>query len=287
MCEALAALTFPPEAGAAAPVQAPGTVSVQAPEDRQRGICNRRGPGDRSIVVSPHSGVIVVRATPTELRAVDNYLRATRVAVERQVMLEAKIIEVTLSDQFQSGINWAVFNRSGGFGQITRPSSPSSQQAGSVTTQQLRDAATAQLLNGPAGAVLGLAVASSNFAALLTFLETQGNVQVLSSPRVATLNNQKAVLKVGDEQLFVSNVSVIPVTNVTTGAVTSALATPQFSPYFSGIVLDVTPQIDDAGNITLHIHPSINDIANVQTNINLGFGRLREARSARPTPSFV
>jgi len=290
LCEALAALTFPPEAGAAAPVQAPGTVSVQAPEDRQRGICNRRGPGDRSIVVSPHSGVIVVRATPTELRAVDNYLRATRVAVERQVMLEAKIIEVTLSDQFQSGINWAVFNRSGGFGQITRPSSPSSQQAGSVTTQQLRDAATAQLLNGPAGAVLGLAVASSNFAALLTFLETQGNVQVLSSPRVATLNNQKAVLKVGDEQLFVSNVSVIPVTNVTTGAVTSALATPQFSPYFSGIVLDVTPQIDDAGNITLHIHPSINDIANVQTNINLGFGNVAvpTARSTiRETDTIV
>ncbi len=283
LCEALAALTFPPEAGAAASAPAAGLFSVPAPEDRQRGICNRRGPGDRSIVVSPHSGVIVVRATPAELRSVDNYLRATRVAVERQVMLEAKIIEVTLSDQFQSGINWAVFNRSGsgGFGQITRSASPSSQQAGSVTAQQLRDAATAQLLNGPAGAVLGLAVASSNFAALLTFLETQGNVQVLSSPRVATLNNQKAVLKVGDEQLFVSNVSVIPVTNVTTGAVTSALATPQFSPYFSGIVLDVTPQIDDAGNITLHIHPSINDIANVQTNINLGFG------SARPTPSFV
>ena len=285
LCEALAALTFPPEGAIAASSQG------GAPEDRQRGICNRRGPGDRSIVVSPHSGVIVVRATPAELRAVDNYLRATRVSVERQVMLEAKIIEVTLSDQFQSGINWAVFNRSGsgGFGQITRAAA-SAQQSGSVTAQQLRDAATAQLLNGPAGAVLGLAVASSNFAALLTFLETQGNVQVLSSPRVATLNNQKAVLKVGDEQLFVSNVSVTPVTNVTTGAVTSALATPQFSPYFSGIVLDVTPQIDDAGNITLHIHPSINDIANVQTNVNLGFGNVSvpTARSTiRETDTIV
>jgi MSHA biogenesis protein MshL len=287
LCEALAALTFPPEGGA--PAQGAGTLSVPAPEDRQRGICNRRGPGDRSIVVSPHSGVIVVRATPAELRSVDNYLRATRVAVERQVMLEAKIIEVTLSEQFQSGINWAVFNRSGGFGQITRATSPG-QPTASVTTQQLRDAATAQLLNGPAGAVLGLAVASSNFAALLTFLETQGHVQVLSSPRVATLNNQKAVLKVGDEQLFVSNVSVTPVTNLTTGAVTSALATPQFSPYFSGIVLDVTPQIDDAGNVTLHIHPSINDISNVQTNVNLGFGNVAvpTARSTiRETDTIV
>src|SRR6185295_7863045 len=60
--------------------------------------------------------------------------------------------------------------------------------------------------------------------------------------------------------------------NATTGAVTNAIAQPQFLSYFSGIVLDVTPQIDDAGNITLHIHPSINDIANVPTNVNLGFG---------------
>jgi MSHA biogenesis protein MshL len=290
LCEALAALTFPAE-GAAAVVGTPGAgaLSVPAAEDRQRGICNRRGSGDRSIVVSPHSGVVVVRATPAELRAVDNYLRATRLAVERQVMLEAKIIEVTLSDQFQSGINWAVFNRIGGFGQVTRPSTPA-QTGTAASAAQLRDTATAQLLNGPAGAVLGLAVASSNFAALLTFLETQGNVQVLSSPRVATLNNQKAVLKVGDEQLFVSNVSVTPVTNVTTGAVTSALATPQFSPYFSGIVLDVTPQIDDAGNITLHVHPSINDISNVQTNVNLGFGNVAvpTARSTiRETDTIV
>jgi MSHA biogenesis protein MshL len=283
LCEALAALTLPGEVAAA-------SAATAAPEDRQRGICNRRGPGDRSIVVSPHSGVIVVRATPTELRAVDNYLRATRLAVERQVMLEAKIIEVTLSDQFQSGINWAVFNRIGGLGQVTRPAASAQQSGTSVTARQLRDTAAAQLLNGPAGAVLGLAVASSNFAALLTFLETQGNVQVLSSPRVATLNNQKAVLKVGDEQLFVSNVSVTPVTNVTTGAVTSALATPQFSPYFSGIVLDVTPQIDDAGNITLHVHPSINDISNVQTNVNLGFGNVAvpTARSTiRETDTIV
>lgn len=289
LCEALVAITFPPEAAAAPAAQAGTPGAIQAPEDRQRGICNRRGPGDRSIVVSPHSGVLVVRASPAELRAVENYLKATRLAVERQVMLEAKIIEVTLSEQFQSGINWAVFNRHGGFGQITRPAVPT-QQSTSVTTATLRDIATAQLVNGPTGAVVGLAVASSNFAALLTFLETQGNVQVLSSPRVATLNNQKAVLKVGDEQLFVSNVSVTPVTNATTGVVTSALATPQFSPYFSGIVLDVTPQIDDAGNITLHVHPSINDISNVQTNVNLGFGNVTvpTARSTiRETDTIV
>lgn len=268
LCEALAALALTGNESASA-AAAPG--SAQAPEDRQRGICNRRGAGDRSMVVSPHSGVIVIRATPPELRAVENYLRASRLAVERQVMLEAKIIEVTLSEQFQSGINWAVFNRNGGVGQISRPAVPPQIQ-GELTAEQLRALAKAQLLNGASGAVVGLAVATPNFAALLTFLETQGHVQVLSSPRVATLNNQKAVLKVGDEQLFVSNVSVTPVSNATTGAITNALATPQFSPYFSGIVLDVTPQIDENGNITLHVHPSINDVTNVQTSVDLGFG---------------
>src|SRR4051812_39752267 len=268
LCEALAALALPGGAGDSS-AAAPGT--AQAAEDRQRGMCNRRGSGERSMVVSPHSGVIVIRATPPELRAVENYLRATRLAVERQVMLEAKIIEVTLSEQFQSGINWAVFNRNGGVGQISRPEVPPQVQ-GELTAEQLRALAKAQLLNGASGAVVGLAVATPNFAALLTFLEKPGKRQMRSGPPGPAPENQKAVLKVGDEQLFVSNVSVTPVSNATTGAITNALATPQFSPYFSGIVLDVTPQIDENGNITLHVHPSINDVANVQTSVDLGFG---------------
>jgi MSHA biogenesis protein MshL len=267
ICEALVALTFPPEAATTAAASGLAQ-AMQLPDERQRGICNRRGPNDRSLVVSPHSGVIVVRATPAELRAVDNYLKATRLAVERQVMLESKIVEVTLSEGYQQGINWAAFNQSVAVGQLTRLGNAENLQ----TADDVKAAAIQRILGGPAGAVTGLAVATANFAALLTFLESQGSVQVLSSPRVATLNNQKAVLKVGDEQLFVSNVSVTPVSNATTGAITSALATPQFTSYFSGIVLDVTPQIDESGNITLHMHPSINDIANVPTSVNLGFG---------------
>lgn len=272
-CEALVALTFPDNAGAAA------ASASQRPEDRQRSLCNRRHPqSERSIVVSPHSGVVVVRATPAELRAVENYLRASRIAVERQVMLEAKIIEVTLADGYQSGVNWSVFNSKFSAGQISRLPG---QAAGSDRAQgtapnftagtQLATQAGQFGATGPVGAVFGLAVATSNFAALITFLETQGNVQVLSSPRVATLNNQKAVLKVGREQLFVSNVSVTPSTSTVAGITPSTIA-PQFSPYFSGIVLDVTPQIDDAGNITLHIHPSINDVAQSTIAVPLGQG---------------
>jgi len=276
LCEALVAITFPDNAGAPAQATVGGIGVQQQPEDRQRSMCNRRHPqSGRSIVVSPQSGVVVVRALPAELRAVENYLRASQLSVERQVMLEAKIIEVTLSNQFQSGVNWAAFNSRvavGQVGAVTPVLGQTSAISSGIPSVSASQALSTTGAAGPVGSVFGLALATNSFSSLLTFLETQGNVQVLSSPRVATLNNQKAVLKVGDEQLFVSNISITPVTNATTGSVTGAIASPQFSSYFAGIVLDVMPQIDDAGNVTLHIHPSINDISNVATNVNLGFG---------------
>lgn len=307
LCEALTAIVFPPgRATSSQPpiVSTPGLGAAQSPDERQREACNRRyedQTGIRSIVVSPHSGVVVVRGTASELRAVDGYLRATRVAVERQVMLEAKIVEVTLAEQFQSGVNWAIFGRSGGVGQLTRPlaspriptnfesRNPSLLNATTVDpTLSARTVATAaladQLIGGPGGAVTGLAVASSNFGALLTFLESQGNVQVLSSPRVATLNNQKAVLKVGQDQLFVSDVEVTPPTLNAVGATTTRpTIAPRFSTYFSGIVLDVTPQIDDRGNITLHIHPTINDVTTTIINMDLGESQNVNVPTARNT----
>ena len=295
LCEALAAITFPPTRTTQPPPDAGafGVAGGPAPEERQRAICNRRhAESDRSIVVSPQSGIIVVRATQAELRAVDEYLRATRLAVERQVMIEAKIIEVTLSDQFQSGINWAVFGRHAAVGQITRPQlgprttfestqgftvQPTDNSVGAA----LRANAIGQLLTGPAGAVVGLAGAGNNFASLVSFLETQGNVQVLSSPRVATINNQKAVLKVGQDELFVTNIQVTPATigSVTTPATVST----EFAPYFSGIVLDVTPQIDERGMITLHIHPTINDTVQVQRALDLGAAGSVNVPTARNT----
>ncbi|MGQ0544338.1 MAG: type II secretion system protein GspD, partial [Betaproteobacteria bacterium] len=121
----------------------------------------------------------------------------------------------------------------------------------------------------PAGAVFGLALQTSNFASLLTFLESQGNVQVLSSPRIATLNNQKAVLKVGTDEFFVTNVSTTTTTTGTT-PVTSPSVTVQ--PFFSGIVLDVTPQIDEGSNIILHIHPAVSEVTESTRVVNLGGG---------------
>jgi MSHA biogenesis protein MshL len=247
----------------------------------------------RSVVISPQSGVVVVRALPAELRGIERYLRATRISVERQVMLEAKIIDVQLSSGYQSGINWAMLpNRHLAAGQIGSEtvlstntqlssrgltadpgvslSTPSASLAGAGTT--------AALLSGnPAAALFGLALQVQNFSALLQFLETQGKVQVLSSPRVATLNNQKAVLKVGTDEFFVTNIQSATTIATASGTTTGTpVPTVTVQPFFSGIVLDVTPQIDENNQIILHVHPSVSQVTTDNKDISLGAaGNLR------------
>jgi MSHA biogenesis protein MshL len=243
----------------------------------------------RSIVVSPQSGVVVVRAMPQEIRSVESYLKAIRVSVERQVMLEAKIIDVTLNDAYQAGVNWAGFSGtrfSGGVqgagttlgttgGLLT--SSPLGLTANPgartvVSTTASGAASAASTAAGAAGlGVFGLALQTRNFAALLQFLESQGTTQVLSSPRVATLNNQKAVLKVGTDAFFITNIKSTPVVN-TFGVPTGATLEPTLSSFFSGVSLDITPQIDEEGNINLHIHPLVSRVENGSLAFDFGTG---------------
>ena len=244
--------------------------------DLNRALTTIVGNADgRSVVINASSGVVLVRALPTELRNVEKYLRATQLVAERQVMLEAKIIDVTLSEDFQAGVNWAAFSTSAqgrlGLG-VAQPGATLAAGSGtaqtigsafSVTPGQLGSIAASALGKG----FIGLAFQTSNFAALLNFLETQGSVSVLSSPRIATLNNQKAVLKVGTDELFVTNVTS-STTTTTTGSVSSPSVTLQ--PYFSGISLDVTPQIDEDGNIILHVHPAVSSVVEKEKIIDLG-----------------
>lgn len=240
----------------------------------------------RAVIVNPGPGVVLVKAFPSDIRAVENYLRITQLIVERQVMLEAKIIEVLLNEEFQAGVNWNHFggtNNRFAYG----PAQPgtvlnTTNRSGFDSTNVAQSGAGAILgqgvgvLPGVGGVTtatrlgsgfFGLAFQSANFAALLNFLETQGNVQVLSSPRIASINNQMAVLKVGADEYFVTNVSSTVTSsgnnNVTTPSIT-------LQPFFSGIALDVTPQIDDENNIVLHVHPSISLVTAKQTVIDLG-----------------
>jgi MSHA biogenesis protein MshL len=231
-------------------------------------------PDGRQLIVSPQSGVIVVRAMPAELREVDQYLRAMQINVEREVMLESKIIEVTLTDASQSGVNWSAFHAGSGArgsaglispGATLAPSGPLSDALLSTTP-----GSTISQVASSASPLFGLAFQSSSFAALMEFLQTQGNVQVLSSPRIAALNNQMAVLKVGTDDFFVTGITTNISSSATAGG--SAVITPTITvqPFFSGVALDVTPQIDDDGNIILHVHPSVSSVAERSKVVNLG-----------------
>lgn len=231
----------------------------------------------RSVVISPMSGVIVVRATADELKNVAAYLRASQISVERQVILEAKIVEVQLNETFQTGVNWAAMT-----------TGPNSRIVGGMLGNGTTLANTGRLSNGiinaspgadlslaaasvlppaaAAGSLFGLAFQTSNFAALLNFLESQGDVHVLSSPRIATLNGQKAVLKVGTDEFFVTNVT----NTTTTGTATTSTPSVTLQPFFSGIALDVTPRIDQNGEIILHVHPSVSLVSTVNKTVDVG-----------------
>lgn len=238
----------------------------------------------RKVVISPQSGVVVVRGMPDELRAVDLYLKATQLSVDRQVILEAKILEVELNDNFQTGINWASF-ASIKSGHTNRISTGFIQPGGTLAPLPFNGGQPPNMTNGSgltassgfglssaataAGSMFGLAFQTANFAAMITFLESQGAVHVLSSPRIATMNNQKAVLKIGTDEFFVTGVSTTVTSTGTTGGTTSS-PNVTLQPFFSGVVLDVTPQIDDQGNIILHVHPSVSQVTTVSKQIDLG-----------------
>ncbi|MFB2652577.1 pilus (MSHA type) biogenesis protein MshL [Shewanella seohaensis] len=198
--------------------------------------------GGRQVVVTPQAGLVTIRAYPNELRQVRAFLNSAESHLQRQVILEAKILEVTLSDGYQQGIQWD--NVLGHVGN-TNINFGTSAGAG------LSDKITASL-----GGVTSLSIKGSDFNTMISLLDTQGDVDVLSSPRVTASNNQKAVIKVGTDEYFVTDVSS------TTVAGTTPVTTPQveLTPFFSGIALDVTPQIDKDGNVLLHVHPSVIDV---------------------------
>ncbi|RTE86796.1 pilus (MSHA type) biogenesis protein MshL [Lysobacter sp. N42] len=201
--------------------------------------------GGRSVVVSPQAGLATIRAYPAEIRAAKDFLQSAEQSLQRQVVLEARIVEVTLNDQYQQGVDWSrITSASSGFGASF---SGSSIESGSL------------------GGVLGITFSNSDFAGMVQLLSNQGQVQVLSSPRVTATNNQKSIIKVGEDEYFVTDVS----TTTITGNATTSSPNIQLTPFFSGIALDVTPQIGDNGDITLHVHPSVTETTEQEKIISL------------------
>jgi len=213
----------------------------------------------RDIVINPQTGIILVKAMPDELSRVEEFLESTQMITGRQVLLEAKIVEVELSDGFQAGISWAALGKPGDGKNVVGGFRPVGQPDGNGLPETLNS------LAGPFGGIFSLTLDLNDFTAMIDLLGTQGNVQILSSPRIATMNNQKAVIKVGTDRFFVTDLN----SSNTSGNDGSASEIPdvELTPFFSGVALDVTPQIDQKGEIILHIHPSISDVTEDDRNI--------------------
>ncbi|HUW97637.1 MAG TPA: pilus (MSHA type) biogenesis protein MshL [Acidiferrobacter sp.] len=234
-----------------------------------------KGPG-REVVVNPQAGLLIVRADPAVLHTISRFVRLTQASVNRQVVIDAKILEVDLSNGYQSGIDWAALGNAAGASieaaqtgasqLLASGAATTSGQTGNINPATAIYSPINNTLTSAFGGIFSLALHARNFAAFIQLLNTEGRVQVLSSPRVSTVNGQKAVIKVGGDQFFVTGV-----TNTESLVGTAAIATPAvvLTPFFSGIALDVTPEIDGHGSIILYIHPSVSEVTQVNQQFSV------------------
>lgn len=205
----------------------------------------------RSVIVSPQAGLVTIKAYPNEIHAVKKFIQQTETHLRRQVIIEAKIMEVTLNDDYQQGVEWS--NVLGHLESTDVDFSTSGNIVGNAISASI-------------GGVTGITFKNADFTNVIKLLSTQGNVQILSSPRITATNNQKAVIKVGGDEYFVTDIS----NTTTTGTATTSTPDVELTPFFSGIALDVTPQINANGEVILHVHPSVTKTTEQTKIIRIG-----------------
>jgi len=213
---------------------------------------NKKG---RDVIISHMSGVITVRAYPNEIRVVRDFLEKETDHLTRQVILEMQLIEVTLSDEYQQGVSWS---------NIPQVIGETGSDVLFSSTHKLADS----LIKNTIGGGGSVAFSNGDFTSVVSLLATQGDVNVLSKPRITAMNNQKAIIKVGGDEYFVTEISNTTVT----GTATTSSPSVELTPFFAGISVDVTPKINDDESVLLHIHPSIIDIEEQIKTISFGSG---------------
>jgi general secretion pathway protein D len=228
-------------AAAAAQLQAANAAAVQPSVAVPRSIFREAA----SVIVNAETGNISVRATQSQHTKVREFVDRVLSSARRQVLLEATIVEVDLSSQYQQGINWSILQTGGanaGSGISINQGSAVSSLA-ELTFKQFR------LWNGDA-----------DLSAMLRMLESFGTLRVLSSPKISVLNNQSSILKVVDNKVYFT-VTTTPGTAAT--ATTPATATTYSTAATTvpiGFLMAVIPQISEGHEITLNLRPTITRI---------------------------
>lgn len=194
------------------------------------------------VIIHPETGQITIRATQRQHEKISEFLRHVESAAQRQVMIEATIVEVQLSNGYRQGIDWSLLSKSNAGISVTRPSTGSVDQNG--------NAAFNLTLKGNGSPL--------NMAAAVDLLESFGTTRVLSSPRLSALNNQTALLKVVDNIVYF-NVKSDTTTSANVGTSTAVTTTPQSVSV--GLILAVTPQISEFGEVMLNVRPTISSVS--------------------------
>ncbi|MBI4291483.1 MAG: secretin N-terminal domain-containing protein [Betaproteobacteria bacterium] len=223
-----------PAAAAGAPAGAAAQPARPAPAPAVPGASFREA---ASVISNPEAGVIIIRATSRQHEKIQEFLDQVMVNAKRQVMIEATVAEVQLNNNYQQGIDWALFRRG---------------PAGFTFSQSAQGTSAA----GVNSSLLVIDYVASNVSATLRFLESFGNVRVLSSPKISVLNNQTAILKVVDNRVYFTIKA--DTTSNQTSTQTAFTTTPNVVPV--GFVMNVTPQISDTDTILLNLKPTVSRI---------------------------
>jgi len=229
----------PPATQTAAAAAQPGATPAAAAAPEQQGASFREA---ASVISNPESGVLTIRATSRQHEKIQEFLDQVLSGAKRQVLIEATIVEVQLNNQYQQGIDWSAARRG---------------STGFTFNQSVTGTTTAS----PTGSIIVIGAAAPNYANLLAsvrLLESFGNVRVLSSPRLTVLNNQTAILKVVDNQVYFTIQGTTVPGTINSATVTTFTTTPNIVAV--GLIMNVTPQIGDADSVLLNVRPSISRI---------------------------
>lgn len=188
------------------------------------------------VVVNALAGTVTVMATERQHEFIRRYLHTVEASVQRQVLIEATIVEVTLNDTYQLGIDWNVV--AGNFSVAT-----------ALGMTPVVNTAT------KTGNSFVATYTGGNDKAAIRALQTFGNTRVLSSPKLMALNNQTAILKVVDNLVYFTIEAEVAAGNASTNSLVAYTTTPHTIPV--GVVMSMTPQISDSGGITLNVRPTI------------------------------
>jgi MSHA type pilus biogenesis protein MshL len=225
----------PAGAGSGERTPAPPLPAAQAPTQPQPGSKDYETVFAANVMVNQETGVISVRGTSRQHQKVQEFISRVTTNARRQVMIEATVVEVTLSDGYQQGIDWTKVG--GGFS-MTAPTLPKSATS-SVTPFVLK-------YTNPLGVIN------------LNLLEAYGTTKVLSSPKLSVLNNQTATLKVSTDVVYFNVKGDTTAVGNNAAAIATYTTTPQTVSV--GFFMSITPQISDTGTITLSVRPSLSSI---------------------------